>query len=74
MIYYLNPKKQSSDGGNYEVHTIECTHCPEDKTQLKFLGNHNNAIDAVIYAKQNYLYLAADIDGCYFCCREADTE
>lgn len=75
MLYYLNPNKQAmSQGGNYEVHTIECHHCPDDKTRLKFLGNFNNPKDAVRAAKQHYLTLATDIDGCYFCCREENKE
>ena len=75
MIYYLNPNKHHTiTGGNYEVHTADCTHCPDDKTKLKFLGNHSDAKDAVMAAKQHYLYLAADIDGCYFCCREENKE
>lgn len=75
MIYYLNPSKQSiAAGGDYEVHAITCHHCPDDKTKLIYLGNHQSAKSAIIFAKQHYPTMAVDIDGCFFCCREEHKE
>lgn len=75
MIYYLNPRKQSeSSGGNFEVHTDACKHAPDDKGSLIYLGNYGDARSAVLAAKREYLYMAVDIDGCYFCCRSENKE
>ena len=75
MVYYLNPKRQSEEAGsNYEVHTSECTHRPQDRSKLVYLGSFSSARDAIIYAKQTHITMAIDIDGCYFCCREQNKE
>ena len=71
MIYYLNPSKvQAAANGNFGVHNDECPHCQLDKSNLKYLGSFNSPREAIIAAKQQYLYLAADIDGCSICCVE----
>lgn len=75
MIYYLNPKKQSSrSGGNFEVHTATCKHAPIDKTSMIYLGNFTTPKEAVMTAKRENLYMAVDIDGCFFCCRSENKE
>lgn len=75
MIYYLNSKKQStSSGGNYEVHSAICNHAPEDKSSMIYLGNYMTPREAILTAKRENLYMAMDIDGCYFCCRSENKE
>lgn len=75
MVYYLNNKKQSSaSGGNYEVHTAECTHAPLDKSNMIYLGSFKTPREAVMAAKRDHLAMAMDIDGCYFCCRSENKE
>ena len=71
MIYYLDPSKvKAAASGKYGVHNDECPHCQLDKSNLKYLGSYNSPKDAIIAAKQQYLYLAMNIDGCSICCVE----
>lgn len=66
--YYLNNNRQE-DSGDFEVHKSNCTHGADLDNQLP-LGEHINCHRAVAKAKQLYPKVAADIDGCHYCCSD----
>lgn len=66
MRYTINREK--TDGKYNEVHTITCSRLPVVSNRIN-LGDFNNAIEAVNYAKSIGFHYA---DGCYYCCREAN--
>lgn len=65
--YYLNKTKDSNNKN--EVHTSNCFWLSV-ASNTQYLGEFNNAIDAVSYAKYNG-YPSAD--GCKICSPEAHT-
>ena len=65
--YYIN-KTQDANGRN-EVHTSDCFQL-SIASKTEYLGEFNNAIESVSYAKRNG-YSSAD--GCRFCSSEAHT-
>lgn len=65
--YYVN--KTLDTNGRNEVHTSDCFWL-SITSNAEYLGEFNNAIDAVSYAKCNG-YSSAD--GCRFCSSEAHT-
>lgn len=65
--YYIN--KTLDTNGRNEVHTSDCFWL-SIASKTEYLGEFNNAIDAVSHAKRNG-YSSAD--GCRFCSSEAHT-
>lgn len=65
--YYIN--KTPDNNGKNEVHTSDCFWL-SIASKTEYLGEHNNAIEAVSFAKRNG-YSSAD--GCKFCSPEAHT-
>lgn len=63
--YYIN--KTSDINARNEVHTSDCF-CLKLASKTEYLGEFNNAIEAVSYAKHNGYPHA---DGCNFCSSEA---
>lgn len=65
--YYIN--KTADNNGNNEVHTSDCFWLKR-ASQTEYLGQFQNANDAVSYAKRiGYPYA----DGCRICSYEAHT-
>jgi len=73
-FYIMNRNRQNSEsGGNFEVHnTSTCEHLPNPENQLT-LGFFDSCGPAKAAAKQLYPNVAADIDGCFHCCRPCHT-
>lgn len=65
--YYVN--KNAQEDGTHEVHRQDCLWMPDAENRI-YLGVFNNGKDAVNAAKNYY----DDVDGCYFCCREAHND
>lgn len=65
--YYIN--KTPDNNGKNEVHTSDCYWLIK-ASKTEYLGEFNNAIEAVSYAKYNGHPSA---DGCNFCSPEAHT-
>ena len=69
--YILNANMQdSSSGKNYELHeetSGKCNRLPNPENRLR-VGNYVNCHQAMDSAKQKYLAMARNIDGCYYCC------
>ena len=65
-FYYVN-KKGDSDGF-HEVHTEECTYCP-DVINRTYLGYYSSCEEAVNEARGHYV----KVDGCFWCSRECHT-
>lgn len=63
--YYINLNKDIN--GFNEVHKSSCYYYLI-ANNTKYLGQFNNAIEAVTYAKKIGYYNA---DGCYYCSKEA---
>lgn len=53
----------------HEVHRQDCLWIPDAENRI-YLGIFDNGKDAVNAAKKYY----DDVDGCYFCCREAHND
>ncbi len=66
--YFINNNRQSN--GDYEVHTLGCTHFPKDN--YIYLGEFFGCKSAIVEAKR--LYPHRDINGCYYCCNECHTK
>ncbi|MEQ9246269.1 MAG: hypothetical protein RLO21_09810 [Nitratireductor sp.] len=75
--YILNQNKQDSQSGqNHELHNESpgaCSHLPARENRLE-VGNFSNCHDAMAEAKRKYPSMAADIDGCYYCCSACHKE
>lgn len=67
MFYYVNTNAQTD--GTHEVHRSDCSWLPDTENRL-CLGSFNNGNEAVKAAKKYY----RDVDGCFYCCREAHTD
>ena len=72
--YILNKHRQSAaDGGNFEVHNVStCGHLPDAENRIH-IGYYESCGPAKAEAKRKYPGNAADIDGCYHCCRPCHT-
>lgn len=55
---------EPKSNGNYEVHSIECSFCPEFRKQIS-LHYHDSIENATKQAKK--LYPNLSIIGCVFC-------
>lgn len=66
MIYYVNKNAQSD--GTHEVHNSDCEWLPDVENRI-LLGSFNDGKEAVKAAKSYY----SNVDGFYFCCKEAHT-
>ena len=66
-FYYVN--KNAQIDGTHEVHSQDCIYLPDVNNRI-YLGYFNNGKEAVKEAR-NYYY---NVDGCYFCCREAHND
>lgn len=64
MKYYVNNNAQAND--DHEVHRSDCQWLPDAENRT-YLGEFNNAVDAVKKAREFY----NKVDGCYYCCKEA---
>ena len=64
MFYYVNMNAQAD--GTHEVHCRNCLWLPDAENRL-YLGSFDNGKEAVKAAKKYY----SDVDGCFYCCREA---
>lgn len=69
--YYLNKNRQPS--GDFEVHLSGCNHGALPSNQIP-LGYFNDGVEAVKNAKQRFPDNAQDINGCAYCCPEANTD
>lgn len=67
MLYYVNKNAQAN--GTHEVHRQDCTWLPDAENRI-CLGSFYNGKDAVKTAQKYY----DDVDGCYYCCREAHND
>ena len=66
--YYINPDPTHNPHHNNEVHKEGCYWMPKHPT---YLGEFENCIDAVEYAKTNGWPIA---DGCKTCCPQSNTD
>lgn len=64
VFYYVNTNAQAD--GTHEVHRQDCLWLPDAENRL-YLGSFDNGKEAVKAAKKYY----SDVDGCFYCCREA---
>lgn len=64
--YFFNKNPQTT--GEHEVHKEGCYRIPEKENCIP-LGWCFNAIEAVEKAKK--MYYGTNIDGCYYCSKEA---
>lgn len=62
--YYVNKNCQSS--GEHEVHREGCSMMPDFNNRI-YLGYFSNAINAVREARKIF----NNVDGCYYCSKEA---
>lgn len=69
--YYLNRNQQPS--GDYEVHQAGCTHGAEPGNQIG-MGWFISSYGAVAEVKRRYQHIAAEINGCAYCCPETNTD
>lgn len=67
--FYINKNQQ--ENGDYEVHTTGCTHAPVEQNRVG-IGYFDNSIQAVAEAKRKWPN--AQINGCYYCCPESNTD
>lgn len=67
--YYVNDNAQAND--DHEVHTGECSWLP-DIANRTYLGFFNNGIEVVAKAKQQFPNW--NINGCYYCSPESNTD
>ena len=65
--YFVNDTAQPT--GEHEVHTEDCTYCPEVLNST-YLGYFSNCEDAVRKATEYY----HNIDGCYHCSKPCHTK
>lgn len=63
-LYYYN--KSTDEHGNHEVHTGNCTYCPNEYNRV-YIGLYTSCSEAIAAAKQQTG--KSNFDGCYWCCR-----
>ena len=64
-----NLNKQEQSTGEHEVHSSECKFLPSAENR-QYLGYFSSSKEAIIEAKKYY----ANVDGCWYCCREIHTK
>ncbi len=69
--YYLNQNQQPS--GDYEVHKEGCAHGADPENQIQ-LGWFVDGVAAVAEAKRRFPAYADEINGCYYCSPESNTD
>lgn len=69
--YYLNKNQQPN--GDFEVHKDGCEHGANTENQIA-LGWFTDGVAAVAEAKRRFPSSAADINGCYYCSPESNTD
>ncbi len=67
MRYYVNTNAQAN--GDHEVHTLGCSFFPNGEN-AKYLGDFTNC-RAAVHAAQVYY---SQVNGCYYCVRECNTD
>ena len=61
--------ENAQPNGDYEVHKAGCSHMPDSANQQD-LGEHATCDTAVALAKTNNPDKVANIDGCFYCCKD----
>lgn len=68
--FYLN--KIAQNNGDHEIHKEKCRFCDKRKPNFELLSAFSTEREALIKARRKYPSLK--IDGCFFCCKNTDTD